>query len=323
MVYGLLLFMSCCGRVEFTNNSHVLRIKGGYTHPATVRDTIDFIKHYGPISFKSNIVLNGDFLPPANAVPGLSKLLKRLTYGAVWSGNKIRLYRQGGSMLTSVSNFWPGLVGGQTFPWMAAVGDVPVWTQSGLVYKSWLKKSGFLTNSHLPMIKQESNVALIVYKPYRPMPLALWGNVALYWDDDRYDEIRTVEIGEAGISSDSNRGILVTVLGSALDKLVNLVYGRGYQTASWILGRRGDSYVAVYRPCGGDMENGWYACSGVSGRQVWATVVGDASRYDSFDGFANIIASASVSESYQWRFALKPRYITSVTVEATTVHNEW
>jgi hypothetical protein len=60
-----------------------------------------------------------------------------------------------------------------------------------------------------------------------------------------------------------------------------------------------------------------------SGRQVWASVVGDESRYGNFDAFAEVIRGATVKESYRWRLLARPLYVTSVTVEATKLVLEW
>jgi hypothetical protein len=239
----------------------------------------------------------------------MAKLLNRLTVGSVLPRNKIRLYRQAGSVLTSVDNFWPGRVGGQAFPWVAVAGDVPVWTQSGLVKENWLDKDGTITNSHLPSVKQEGNVALITYKPERAMPLSLWGDVALNWQEQRFDETRTVE--------------RYSIQPRLVKTLRAMTWGGNGKQGSWILGRRGDSYVAVYRPCGNEQQRGWFACSGVMGRQVWAVVVGDDARYGSFDAFANVIAAAQVFESYRWRLLRRPVYVTSVTIEATSIVHSW
>jgi hypothetical protein len=96
--------------------------------PAANRTSLDQLKEH--------VSVDGKFLPAGNTVHPI------LTVGSVWSGNNIPLYRQEGAMLTSVDNFWSGHVGGQTFPWVAVAGDVPVWTQSGLVKTNWLDKEG-------------------------------------------------------------------------------------------------------------------------------------------------------------------------------------
>jgi hypothetical protein len=146
--------VSGCNRrsyLTYTIPCSAFQSSGAYFHPLTARDSIDFFKHFGPIRLNEQISLSGKFLPSGGAAQPMAKLLDRLTVGTVMSGNDIKVYRQAGSMLTSVDKYWPGVVGGQVFPWMAVADDVPVWTQSGLVTTNWLDKDGSLTNSHLPM----------------------------------------------------------------------------------------------------------------------------------------------------------------------------
>jgi hypothetical protein len=285
-------------------------------HPRTVADTINFIGKFGPLDSK-DLKLDASWLPPANAATPVAQLLKRLTYGTVWSGNSIRLYRSGGAMLSSVRNFWPGFVGGQTFPWMAVADTVPVWTQSGKVTTRWLDRDGGITNTHLPMVVQDDNMAIIVYKPVRPMPLNLFGHVALNWPEASFDETRTVN--STVIDETTQRlglGFFFETLLSLFSRLPN---GQG----SWILGRKGDSYMAVFRPCGEAKERGWYACNGSFGRQLWAVAMGDKTRYGSFDSFANVVAGSNVQASYRRRLFRKPVYTTSLTMEANSVQFDW
>jgi hypothetical protein len=291
-------------------------LSGAYTHPLTVADTVSFVKKFGPIKSK-DLKLDRSLIPPPDAATPIAQLLKRLTYGTVWSGNTIQLYRSRGAMLSTVRNFWPGFVGGQTFPWMAVADTVPVWTQSGKVTDQWLQRDGGITNSHLPYVEQQDNMALIVYKPYRPMPLNLWGHVALNWPAQSFDETRTVQ----GAFIDESNIVLGWRL--LLDSLLGLFFEKDEMKGSWILGRKGDSYVAVFRPCGDAREKGWFACSGSYGRQLWASVVGDASRYGTFDAFAASIQGSVVEASFRGRVLRKPVYKTSLTVDGNSIQHNW
>lgn len=293
-------------------------IAGAYVHPKTVADTLDFIRRFGSID-STDFNVNSFFLPTSRASKPLARLLKRLTYGTVCSGNSIRLYRSGGAMLSSIDSFWPGLVGGQAVPWMAVADTVPVWTQSGLVTEKWLDRDGDATNTHLPLIVQDGNMAMIMYKPERPMPLEIWGRVALNWPEASFDETRTVI---STVVNDDLRGSLSFT--SLFESLLGSSRDSAETAGSWILGRKGESYVAVFRPCGENMEKGWYACSGAAGRQLWAVVVGDQTRYGSFDSFAAVIAGSVVQASYRRRRLLQdPVYTTSLMLEGKRIQKEW
>jgi hypothetical protein len=303
-----------------TCSSTLLRpLEGAYTHPKVIAETIDFIQHYGPIKFLSGLALDGSLIPKRVAdkrSTDLASWFRRVTYGGVLSGTSVRLYRHNATMLTSVPNFWPGYVGMQTFPWMAVVHDLAIWTQSGRVTSNWLRKSGLIANTHLPMVTQESNVALIVYKPLQPMPLRIWADVALYWRDKDFDQLRTIQ------GNGSNQ--------SSIRSLVSWVrhWLQQGRRGSWIAGQRGNSYVAVYRPCGARKRMGWYSCPGELGRQAWAIVVGDASRHGSFDSFCEVIATSRVEQKVRrrpWVAGLKkePLYVASLTMDNTSLRHEW
>jgi hypothetical protein len=308
--------------------------QGAYAHPLTYVDTVDFLNHFGPIKFKNHLVLDGSFLPvPSSSLrkvpPIFSALLERLTVGSVASGNAIRLYRNGGSMLSSITNFWPGAVGAQTFPWMAVAGDVPVWTQSGLVTEQWIERDSTIGNTHLPLVVQQANAALVIYQPAQPM--AEWADVALYWPANRFDQVTVIS---ARVQTRTNSIFVGSLLFRALKWIFARHKSRNIEgddntiltdkEPSWILGQKGDSYVAVYRPCGNAQTLGWYACTGVAGRQLWAVVVGNAATHGSWEAFGADIAAASIEESTRGKRLLrKPSYITSLRVNGLTLRHVW
>lgn len=250
-------------------------------------------------------------MPPANWIPPLAELAKRISYGGVISGNEVCLYRQAGSMLSSVVNFWPGYAGLQVVPWMAVADVLPVWTESGRVFQNWLDKKSPIVHTHLPHVIQDDNIALIVYKPLVPLLAGVFGDVALNWPDSKFDETRFESMASAGF------------LKTAIGTVGRWIRGISGHQGSWVLGRKGDSYVAVFRPCGEKKQKGWYACNGVNGRQVWATAVGDSNLYGDFDAFATIVGAATVKESFRWRFGRSPVYETSLTIDGKTVSHDW
>ena len=289
------------------------------------QDTVDFFQHFAPIVFTEEFTLDTwiQIIPPSVG-PLVATAVDRISVGSVISGNTIRLYRSNGSVLSSVKDFWPGHVGYQTFVWMAVCDDVAVWTQSGPVYENWIDKSGDVANSHLPAaILQEGNVALIVYQPYSPVRGEA-KEVALYWVAQRFDEVTSV-IPEK--SSDTG-SFFLGFIWEGLRWIWQLIFGAPSPLGSWILGRRNDSYIAVYCPCGDRRVMGWYACGGDHGRQFWVTVVGDATRHNSFADFTAVMQDAVVQDTSpsSW-FRLFPRggsiYRVTVTVDNKTITHKW
>ena len=300
-------------------------VSGAYFHPLVAQDTVDFFQHFAPIVFTEEFTLDTWIqIIPSDVAPVVAAAVDRISVGSVISGNTIRLYRSNGSMLSSVTDFWPGRVGYQTFVWMAVCDDVAVWTQSGTVYENWLDRNGDITNSHLPAsILQESNVALIVYQPYSPIRSES-NEVALYWPMQRFDNVTTV-IPEN--SSDMGSPFLGSILGWLI-WVWQLIFGAPSPLGSWVLGQRNDSYIAVYCPCDDRTVMGWYSCGGDQGRQVWVTVVGDASRHNSFADFTAVIQDAVVKDTSPSSWSRRSPnggsiYSVTVTVDSKTITHKW
>jgi len=306
---SVLSFYACLTNISGLTNP------GAYFHPLVAQDTVEFLQHFAPVHFQKGVKFdNWVRLVPSFLAPTVASWFRYLSYGSVLSGHKIRLYRSEGAMLSSVEDFWPGHVGFQSFVWMGVCDDVAVWTQSGAIFEEWLDKSGDLTNSYLPSIRQENNVALIMYKRNSPINLLFSKNdVALYWPEDRFDEVLSVQMNDNSVGNGED-GLLHWIL--------RLIFGSP-KTGSWILGRRGDSYVAVYRPCGDQTEMGWYACGAYTDTQLWASVVSDSTKHGSFEAFAAVIQESVVEESSRFRLFQSSFYSATIKVDGKTISHEW
>lgn len=288
---------------------------GAYFHPAVAQDTVEFIQHFAPVHFQQGLRIGSwARLIPSFLAPIAASWFEDLSVGSVTSGHQIRLYRSEGAMLSSVEDFWPGHVGYQSFVWMGVCDDIAVWTQSGNIFEDWLDKNGDITNSYLPFIRQESNVALIMYKRNSPFNLLFSDNdVALYWPEDRFDEVSSVQI------NDSNAG---NGDGGLFQWIFRLIFGSP-KTGSWVLGRRGDSYIAVYRPCGDQTDKGWYACGAHTDTQLWVAVVSDSTKHGGFETFASVIQESVVEESSRFRLFQSSVYTATINVDGKTISHEW
>ena len=161
---------------------------GGYFHPDVIEDTLTLMEDY-------DLKDHGEFkqfeaftsLPPS-----LVNLLEQITESTVICQEDIVIFRNGPVALSSVQDFWPGQLGYQQFPWMAAVGRLGVWTQSGVSSYATTREWGDsdTSNSHLPYIEQVGNVALIMYNvdPTYQLALGIAGidnfDVSLRWPSD-------------------------------------------------------------------------------------------------------------------------------------------
>ncbi|MCP4132522.1 MAG: hypothetical protein GY754_16230 [bacterium] len=265
---------------------------GGYFHPDVADDTTYTADYYNIAEDKL-----GGFISELPNFPDWMSLFGA-KIGATFSRSScisqatIDIYRNNGSVLTSIDNYYPGYFGWQQWPWMATVDDIAVWTQSGPVKADWADRSRMSANSHLPYIKQEDNVALIVYWPNTEISIAdklgvnaLDRDVSLYWPTEKFDE--TMEHGR------------------------------------WIIGRKGDSYVAVFRD-GGKTKHGYYYSDANGGRQTWGAVVGNSDTHGSYSEFVDMIKDSSYKITYKWSWSKwKMVYYTRLSVDGKSISKTW
>ncbi|MCU0663531.1 MAG: hypothetical protein MUC50_14535, partial [Myxococcota bacterium] len=262
---------------------------GGYFHPDVADDTTWLVDTY-------NLENNHHFdmfksIPnlPDDWSNGISKIGATFSRSSSLSEANIKIYKNAGSVLTSIDNYFFGYKGYQQWPWAATADDIAVWTQSGNIKEGWVPASSQSANSHLPRVQQDRNVAMIKYFPNIEIRTAQWLGeydtaVFLYWPTNRFDE--SIESGR------------------------------------WIIGRKGDSYVAVYRH-GTSLSNGFYHSTANRGRQVWAVVVGNKATHQSFSNFTNIIKKAVVNETYKFDWSeFENEYRTSIEVDGKTLYSE-
>ncbi len=211
--------------------------------------------------------------------------------GSVLSKATFNIYKNEGVTLSSVQNYYGGYAGYQQWPWVAACDDIAIWTQSGPVTTNWSDRDDTMCNSHLPKVIQDGNVALIMYWPNveivaeAPFVEMVDTDVALYWKNEDFHETAS--------------------------------YDR------WVIGRKNNSYIAVYRHRTGS-KNGWYFSQTNNGRQYWAVVVGNSTTHGTFDDFVSMIESSSSRESYTWDWSeLNMKYYARITVDGKTISYNW
>ncbi len=218
---------------------------------------------------------------------GGSSLAATFSRSSVLSRASFNTYKNKGVVLSSVEAYYGGYYGYQQYPWMATVDDLAVFTQSGEVLSDWDDRSDDNVNTHLPRVMQDENVALIMYWPNTEISAAFDTDVALHWKDADFDETAT--------------------------------YDR------WVIGRRNDSYVAVYRNKAGT-KNGWYysTTTASEGGQYWGVVVGNAGTHGSFENFVDIIEASSNADSYTYDFSnFRWEYYARITVDGKELKYTW
>jgi len=260
---------------------------GGYFHPDTANDTAYTVDHFGMQDRKEFKTLASAAWLPDNWFNAISKIGATFSRGSSISRATIDIFKNKNVVLTSLDNFYPGYKGYQQWPWAATIEDIAVWTQTGNIPAGWAKYGGVSQNSHLPKVQQEGNVALITYFPNIEIRI---GNankcVTLHWPTDRFDE--------------------------------------DTQSGQWLMARKNDSYIAVYRDGDGYNGDGFPFSDQNAGRQMWAVVVGNKDTHGSYDNFMDVIEKASVKKTYEFDFKKGRKvFFTRIDVDGKYIRNWW
>lgn len=236
---------------------------GCYFDKYQVTDTINLLdsydlwnhSHFKLESFSKYI----DYVPLGIITSGSSKV-DAFTEGSMLCNMNYHIYHNEDVILTSFENYNYGKLGAQQFPWVANIGGVPVFTQSGkIVAVGNLNEA--IGNSHLPNITQSGPLMLIVYQPYDTLKAlaskaGLDLNVYLYWPSKEFDE---------EVIKDN-----------------------------WHFGRKDNNYIGVFssNPLLFDQEsNQMYNNNTV--RQAWVVVVGTSTIYNNFNEFQILVRNGT------------------------------
>lgn len=260
---------------------------GGYFHPDVALETATLLDSY-------NMWEHKEFKPfkdfkglPVQLAPVIANAASSLSYSSVYLKADVAIYKNYSSTLVSAQNYWKGRAGFQQWPWAASTGTIGVTTQSGNINNA-LGEEDLSANSNLPYIEQKENVALIMYRPKKDLKLFGYDHhdVRLFWE----------------------------VAGNKYDEVV-------FEN-KWIIGREGDSYVAVLRHCT-DFINGEYGCQDQDG-QLWACVVGNKEKHGSFDQFLQVIRSAKYQEKWNYVFnKAEWHYYGMIEVDGKKIEHDW
>ena len=261
---------------------------GAYFHPDVAISTFQLLKDlnlWGHFQFD-------DFRPfsilPTELAPGVAEIASVISKSSGLYNPTISVFKNKSVVLSSIQDFWKGKVGYQQFPVVVNSGTSAVYTLSGKMGIDWEDRPDKNANSHLPYVKQADNLALVMYRPEKG--LALFGytgeklNVAMHWKTTAFDEIR--------------------------------------EQGNWILGREGNSYVAVRRFCV-DQQNGIPVCDNPDG-QTWIYMVGNSDMYGSFDAFEQKILQSQYES--RWYFNLPTLqwvYYSKIVIDGKTLEYAW
>lgn len=167
-----------------------------------------------------------------------------------------------------------------------------VWTQAGITGADFdtIPANGLAVNTHFPRVVQVENVALIVYRPrldvYKiDFILAVLQGIPFLWD--------FLDLPDIALPTQVS-------LRFPVDEFDEVV-----ENDRWLMGRRGESYIGVWRHSTNQHELGsnFFSDPQDSYRsQAWATVVGTKQTHGSFASFRASVQNATVNESRQGFF---------------------
>lgn len=235
-----------------------------------IDDTLDLMDKYNLDAhshFKSEpytTILN---LFPKSLLKSTSSTLKAFTDCSDLTNVNYNIYNNGNYSLTSLENYNRGKFGAQQLPFIINLDGVSIFTQSGKVSSVGdLKEAN--SNSHLPYIKQEKNIALVMYQSYDLIKnysytAKLDLTVYLYLNQTEFDEV--------------------------------------VQNKNWIFVRNNNSYCAIYSTSlKKDISNNYYNDN--TSQQGWIFILGNSSEYKDFTTFQNQILQKCI---YQFK-VMKP-----------------
>lgn len=299
---------------------------GAYYNKQTAADTIHAINTYN-LHKNADLNIFGHLASLSNSLPAiwndqlhtrLATLISPITQGSNISESKVTIYKNKGVALVSEESQYAGSVGWQRQQWVATCGDVAVWTQTGVIPEDWEGKHYF-TDSHLPTVKQDENVALVLYQPVSHVR---WLASILERLADSVLKKAGAETTVAELMEQDHS------IGELLDTRITLHwptkrFSEHSLVNDWLVARNGDNYCAVRR------EGSDYWHDGVDeefpystshrGRQAWAVVVGNKDTHTSFDRFKEIISEAVVQESHRWSWQDGWEYSARVMVDGKDI----
>ncbi|MCG3164729.1 MAG: hypothetical protein POELPBGB_00488 [Bacteroidia bacterium] len=258
---------------------------GAYFHPLVALESGHLIEdsnlwnHVDMSAFAQFQSLNVEDFP--TLAVGASAISK----SSVIMGQNVAIFKHNAVTLSSVQDFWKGKVGYQQMPVVANLGTTAVLTASGEVV-AFDERGDANENSHLPYVKQQSNVALVMYRPDPTLPFfgQTETSVTLRWMEADFDETRT--------------------------------------SGNWLLGREDNGYIGVRRSCTTQINN-MIACDNPEG-QTWVFMVGDSAMYGNFDNFQSVIDASQFEEEWyldtvsdQWV------YYAGITIDTISIDYAW
>jgi len=240
---------------------------GNYFNYQNINNTLTLIDKYNlwdHVSFKIGQYKTIFKLTNNCIIKGFSYLIDSLTGGSLINKIHYSIYNNNNNVLTSIYNLNKGKLGDQECPWICNLNGQSIFTYSGS-RKSTILNTDINQNTHLPYVKQNKNMLLVLYKPSILLKLLshlkIDLNVYLHLN---YKLFTTFEINDKCLYANHNNSYIYICFSSPL-KLVDDIY-----------------------------------CNTNTNYQSWGIIIDDNTNYQSFDDFK--IKMSSVNFKYKYCF---------------------
>jgi hypothetical protein len=193
---------------------------------------------------------------PKSLLASGSEQIDAFTTGSMLCDMKYHIYHHDDVILTSFEKYNYGKLGAQQFPWVANVGNIPIFTQAGKIIQVGNLNEA-VGNSSLPWVVQSGPMALIAYQPDSIIKtMAEQANldlrIYLQWPITLFDE--------------------------------QVVFD------NWHFGRKGNNYIGVLSSNKLVVRNnGQEIFNNNTDRCGWVVIVGTSTQYADFNEFQQVL----------------------------------
>ena len=162
-----IMFDSLYKNLSFVDKTMFQWSAGNYFNSENIADTVKLMDNYNLWShkhFKLDPYATILQIVPKDVLTYSSNTVDAFTGGSPLCDIIYHIYNNNYFTLTSMENYKKGKLGAQQLPWIANVGGISVFTQSGKI-STIGDLHEVIGNSHLPFVKQNKNVAMVMYNP--------------------------------------------------------------------------------------------------------------------------------------------------------------
>lgn len=209
---------------------------GNYFNYQNINNTLTLIDEHNlwdHVSFKIGKYKTIFKLTNNGIIKGFSYLIDSLTGGSLINKIHYSIYNNNNNVLTSIYNLNKGKLGAQQYPWICNLNGRSIFIYSGS-RKSNILNTAINQNTHLPYVKQNKNMLLVLYKP--SMLLKLLSNFKIdlnVYLHLNYKSFTNFEINDKCIYANNNNSYIYICFSSPLILIDDIYCNTNTNYQSW------------------------------------------------------------------------------------------